>query len=104
MVILLDPTEILFALNSNSILQVFLNPVISDDCVRPQSIFSKNMNSIFFVFLYFVHENIWVGRNRLDAHLALADFAELDLRFVSSLDFDSWTVHVSNVATEDLRL
>ena len=61
MMILLNSTEILFSLNGDSVLQIFLYPIISDDCVGPESIFSENMNSVFFIFLNFVHENIWVG-------------------------------------------
>ena len=104
MMILLDSTEILFSLNGDSVLQIFLYPIISDDSVGPESVFRENMNSVFFIFLNFVHENIWVGWDGLDAHLALADLAKLDLGFVASLDFDSRTIHVSNIASENLGL
>ena len=56
------------------------------------------MNSIFFVFSDFVHENIRVCGNCLDADEALAYVAELDLRFVSSLDLDARALHMSDVA------
>ena len=61
MMILFDSTEILLSLNGDSILQVLLHPVVSDDSIGPESIFRENMNSVFFIFLYFVHKNVWVS-------------------------------------------
>jgi len=61
MMILFDSTEILLSLNGDSVLQVLLHPIVSDDSIGPESIFRKNMNSVFFIFLYFVHKNVWVS-------------------------------------------
>ena len=104
MMVLFDSCKILLSLNGDSVLQVFFHPIIPDASIRPESIFGENMNSVFFIFLNFVHENVWVSRDGLDAHLALAYIAQLDLGFVTSLDFDSRAINVSDIASQDLRL
>lgn len=103
-VVLLNSAEVLFSLDSDSILEVLFNPVVPNDCIRAQAILCKDMDSIFLILLDFVHENVRIGRDSLDSHLALADLTELDLRLVTPLNLDSRTIYVSDVAPQDLWL
>jgi hypothetical protein len=104
MVILFYSAKILFSLNGNTIFEIFFDPVVPNDSIRPESILGEDVNTVLLVFLDFVHENVWVSRDGLDAALTLADVAQLYLRFISSLDFDSRPIHMRDVAAEDLRL
>ena len=88
--VLLNSCVVLFTFNGYSVFEVFLDPVVSDDSIRPQAVFGCDMDSILFVLSDHIHANIWIAAHRVDALSALSDFAGLDVGMRASLDLDSW--------------
>ena len=102
--ILLHASEVLVTFEDDSILHVLLDPVVLDQGVCSQPILRLNMNTKVITLPNLVHYNIGVATDGIDAYFALDELAQLDLGFVASLYFDSRTIHVSNIASENLGL
>ena len=62
------------------------------------------MDSIFFVLPDHIHENVWITTHRVNTCSAFGDFAKLYFSVRSSLDFNSRTLNMRNVASKNLRL
>ena len=71
MVILFYSWEVLVSFKDDSILHVFLNPVVFDYGVGSEPIFSKNMYTTGIASPDFVHNNIRVWADGLNADFAL---------------------------------
>jgi hypothetical protein len=66
--------------------------------------FSKNVYSIFFVFLNFVHHDIWIWTYCLNAYPAFRNFTKSNFCTTASLNFNSMSINICDITTENLRL
>ena len=62
------------------------------------------MNSILLILPNLIHENVWISRDRLNSNLALTDITQLNLGLVAPLNFDTWSIYMCDVASENLWL
>ena len=104
MVILLYSSIVLLALNWNTIFQILLNPIVSNQSVWSELILGHNKNTLFLVLLDIVHHDAGVCTSCTNTHCAIIDITELDLGLVTSLDLDSWSIYGLNCASQNLGL
>lgn len=103
-VILLDAGVVFLALDVDAGLEVLLNPVVADYCIRPQVILGRDVDTVLVILPDLVHHDVWVCRERHNADFALGDVAELDLAPGASLDFDARALDISDHAAKHLSL
>lgn len=104
MVIFLDTSEVLFTLNRNAFFKVLFDPIISNDCIGPKIILCYDLDTVLFVFSDFVHHNVGVRANGLNTDPAVINFTKLNTTFISSLNLDSGTLNLTDIASEYLWL
>lgn len=104
MVIFLDTSEVLFTLNRNAFFKVLFDPIISNDCIGPKIILCYDLDTVLFVFSDFVHHNVGVRANGLNTDPAVVNLTKLNTTFISSLNLDSWTLNLTDIASENLWL
>lgn len=102
--IFLDACVVLVALQHDSILNIFLDPVELDACVSPQSVFRENMDSEGVAPPDLVHYYVGVGTYSLDAYFTLNELTQLYLGSAAPLDFDTRTKDVVEQTSQNLGL
>lgn len=102
-VILLDARIVLLTLNLNACLQVLLEPIITDNSIRAETVLGGNNNAVLTILTNFVHHYVRISTQRLNTIGTICDVAQLDLGAGSTLNLDAWAVDVVYLTAEHLR-
>lgn len=98
-VILLNSCVIFLTFDSYTIFEILFYPIIPNDSIGSQTIFSGDMNTIFPILSNLIHENIGVCADRVDSLSAFSNFAQLNLSVRPSLYLNSRTFNMRNIAS-----
>jgi len=93
-VVFLNSSEVLITFKNDSVLHVFLDPVVLYAGVRAQSVLGLDVDSAGVAAPDFVHYDVGVRTDGVDADFTLQELAKLYFGSTSSLHFDSRTVNV----------
>lgn len=104
MVILLNASKVFFALDGNTFFKVLFDPIVSNDSIGSKIILGYDLNTVLFVFPDFVHHDVRVRTDGLNTDPAVIDFTKLNSALVSSLNLNTRSLNLTDIASENLWL
>lgn len=96
--------EILLSFQRYSVFEILFNPVITNDRIRPESIFGDNLDAILLIPPDLIHHYVGIRASRLDPHLAIRDLTQLNLSPASSLHLNPRSFNFADFAPQNLWL